>query len=80
MEDKINPIKEDALRAVQAAQTLADLENVRIHYLGKKSALQELLKSLGYAPTTERPRLGALVNDAKVSEFKDKIGEKNFWK
>ena len=65
MEDKIKQLRDEALKAIMGTQTIAALEEARIKYAGKKSDLQELLKSLGSAAPAERPKLGALVNEAK---------------
>ncbi len=54
-----------ALSSVAAAQTLADLDHVRVTVLGKKGTLSEALKSLGQVPAEERPKLGALANEWK---------------
>lgn len=65
MQDKISQIRSAALQTIADSQTLAALDEARIKYTGKKSELQELLKSLGSASPEERPKLGALVNEAK---------------
>jgi phenylalanyl-tRNA synthetase alpha chain len=57
--------KRQAIEAIQATQVLADLEQLRINYLGKKSELTEVLKSLGQLPPDERPLMGQAVNDVK---------------
>ena len=67
MEDKIKQLKEEALKAIGETQTVAALEEARVKYSGKKSELQELLKSLGQAAPEDRPKLGALVNEAKTA-------------
>ena len=65
MEEKIKQIKEDALQVIKEAQSVASLEEVRVRFSGKKSELMEALKLLGTLSPEERPRVGALVNDAK---------------
>jgi phenylalanyl-tRNA synthetase alpha chain len=67
MEDKIRLIKEEALKVINEARTMASLEEARVRYAGKKSELMELLKSLGTLSPDKRPKVGALVNDAKVA-------------
>ncbi len=66
MEDKINKLKEDGLREVAEAENQASLEEIRIRLLGKKSELLGLLRSLGGLSPEDRPRIGALVNQAKT--------------
>lgn len=47
------------------AATTADLEALRVKYLGKKGEVTELLKSLGKLPAEERKAAGAAINDLK---------------
>lgn len=61
LEDK----KRQAIAAIQATQELSGLEQLRVNYLGKKSELTEVLKSLGHLPPEERPLMGQAVNDVK---------------
>ena len=44
---------------------LADLDQLRVRYLGKKGVLTEQLKSLGKLPAEQRPQAGQAINDAK---------------
>ena len=55
----------NALRAIEAAKDLAELDNLRVHYLGKKGEFTALLKSLGQLSDAERPQAGARINEAK---------------
>src|SRR5439155_1240513 len=43
----------------------AELEAVRIRYLGRKGSLTQVVRGLATVPPAERPALGALVNQAK---------------
>ena len=45
--DEITPLKEAALRALQAADTLANLDDVRVQYLGANGQFTGLLKQMG---------------------------------
>jgi phenylalanyl-tRNA synthetase alpha chain len=54
-----------ALQRVAAAAELAQLDEVRVSYLGKQGRLTALLKQLGQLPKEERPAAGQLVNQAK---------------
>lgn len=51
--------------AVEQAQDVKTLEQVRINYLGKSGQLTELLKQLGQIPAEQRPQFGQAVNQAK---------------
>lgn len=54
-----------AEQAIQAAQDLKALDEVRVHYLGKKGVLTEQLKQLGQLPPEERKAAGQVINTAK---------------
>ena len=54
-----------AQEAVNDAQDLRALDDVRVAYLGKKGELTSLLKGLGQLDADQRPRAGALINEAK---------------
>lgn len=75
MQDKITQIENEALRAINEAQSIHSLEDVRIKFLGKKSEFMSLLKSLGTLPPEQRPQIGALINQTKeklVKALRDK--------
>jgi phenylalanyl-tRNA synthetase alpha chain len=55
-----------ALAQVQACASSSALDELRVHWLGKKGQLTEQLKSLGALPAAERPAAGARINEAKV--------------
>ncbi|MHB8624242.1 MAG: phenylalanine--tRNA ligase subunit alpha [Sulfuricaulis sp.] len=63
----------EAEAAVTAATDVVMLEEIRVKYLGKKGALTEQLKGLGKLTPPERPRLGAIVNQAK-EKLQDQLG------
>lgn len=52
---------------IAQAKDLADLDQVRVRYLGKKGLLTEFLKSLGNLSPEERPKAGQAINAAKQS-------------
>jgi len=58
---------ESALAQIARAGTLAELEDIRVGWLGRKGRLTEELKRLGELPAAERPAAGARVNAAKQS-------------
>ena len=64
--EKIKQLQDEALGLIRQAKDLAELDSVRIRFLGKKGELTEVLKSLGSLSPEERPKVGALVNEAKV--------------
>lgn len=64
--EKIKQLQDEALGLIRQAKDLAELDSVRIRFLGKKGELTEVLKSLGSLSPEERPKVGALVNESKV--------------
>lgn len=62
----IDSILNRARTAASEAADLRALDEVRVAYLGKKGELTGLLKSLGGLEPAERPKMGALINDAKL--------------
>ena len=61
----INTLLTQALSQVDNACALAELESVRIDYLGKKGQITSQLKALSQVSPEDRKRLGAEVNAAK---------------
>ena len=51
---------------IAAATDARELDQVRVQYLGKKGELTQVLKGLGQLSATERPKMGAAINGAKV--------------
>ncbi|HON55864.1 MAG TPA: phenylalanine--tRNA ligase subunit alpha [bacterium] len=63
--EKLNIIKETAFREIAEAQDSQMLENLRVKYLGKKSELSNILKSVGNISVEERKTLGMTSNTLK---------------
>lgn len=54
-----------ATSAIEAADEIQKLEEVRVEYLGKKGKITELLKSLGQMDHEQRKEMGQAINRAK---------------
>ncbi len=65
LKSRIETLTGEARTAIARAATVAEVEQQRVHYLGKKGVLTEQLKSLGGLSPEERPRVGQWVNEAK---------------
>lgn len=61
----LDPLVAQAQRAITKSDDLAALEEVRVHWLGRKGVLTEQLKALGSRPPAERPAAGQRINAAK---------------
>ena len=62
---ELESLVETARREIAAADELAALDKLRVHYLGKKGRLTEVLKGLRDLPPERRPEAGQAVNAAK---------------
>ena len=63
--ENLETITSSALAEVESAANAADLDQVRVRFLGKKGELTRLLKGLGKLSAEERPEVGGLINEAK---------------
>lgn len=66
LKEQIDPLKEAALQEFAAAGDLAQLDAVRVKYLGSHGSFTGLLKQLGSLAKEERPAAGKLINEAKA--------------
>ena len=62
---RVDAIAGEAREAIERADSSADLEALRVRFLGRQGALTLLLRSLGTLPAEERPVVGAAANEAK---------------
>jgi phenylalanyl-tRNA synthetase alpha chain len=62
----LSALTAQALVQIGASDSLAELEELRVHWLGRKGVLTEQLKALGGMSAAERPAAGARINVAKV--------------
>ena len=82
MKEQLELIKRNALAALEAAETPAALEELRVKLLGKKGELTAVLKMMGKLSPEERPIMGQMANavraeiEAKLDECKASIGAK----
>lgn len=65
MKEKLEALREQALRELENLHTPKDLEEFRIRVMGKKGSLTEVLRGMGSLPAEERPKVGQLVNQLR---------------
>ena len=65
MKEKLQSIKEEALKAINAADMPEKLNDVRVKFLGKKGELTAVLKGMKNVAPEERPKVGQLVNETR---------------
>jgi len=66
MNEKLNQIKAEALKQIEASTTLDALNDVRVNVLGKKGELTAVLKSMKDVAPEDRPKVGQMVNEARA--------------
>ncbi len=60
--ERIEVLREEALSAVASAGSTADLESVRVRYLGRSAGLTEIKKGIRDLPPEERRGIGGVAN------------------
>ncbi|MGA8744867.1 MAG: phenylalanine--tRNA ligase subunit alpha [Solirubrobacterales bacterium] len=67
MLERIEEIRGEAGAAIGAAGDSAELEELRIRYLGRKAELTAILRGVGGLPAEQRTEVGAAANQARQS-------------
>lgn len=65
MKEKLNNIRNEALKAIEQADTLEKLNDIRIRHLGKKGELTAVLKGMKDVAPEDRPKVGQMVNETR---------------
>ncbi len=79
MKERLEQIKAEAIRQIEASEKLERLNEIRVNYLGKKGELTAVLKGMKDVAAEERPRVGQMVNEAReeiekrLENFKQKM-------
>ena len=58
-------LKNQALASINQTETPADLEHLRVAYLGRKGEINQILKTLASLDPTAKVAMGRLINDVK---------------
>ena len=72
MKEKLQKIKEEAIKSIEQSEDLSKLNDVRVAILGKKGELTAVLKSIKDILPKDRPAFGQLVNEVR-SEIETKL-------
>ena len=67
MEQQLKQIEQQAIAALNEAQTPAALEELRVKLLGKKGELTAVLKQMGGLSPEQRPVMGQLANTVRAN-------------
>jgi len=75
LRDDLQSYLEQARSGIAAASSVAEVDDARIKYLGKKGLISTVLRRVGEVPPPDRPALGKAANDAR-NEVEAAIAEK----
>lgn len=67
MKEQLNSIRLQAEEELSNVGTISELENIRVKYLGKKGELTSVLRGMGSLSSEERPVVGQLANEVRVT-------------
>ena len=71
MREALEQIKQSADTLIAAAASRAEVEELRVRFLGKKGELTAILKQMGKLSAEERPVIGALANEVREAITED---------
>lgn len=66
IEAQLSIVTQQATEDISAARGLDELDQVRVKYLGKKGDLSKVLGGMGKLSAEDRPKVGAIANQAKT--------------
>ena len=75
MKQQLENIRQQAMFALGNASTPAELEEIRVRFLGKKGEVTAVLKQMGKLSAEERPIMGQLANTVR-NEIEEKLDER----
>ena len=67
MKEQLEAIRKGALDSIVGTKAAAELDSLRVKYLGKKGELTAVLKQMGKLSAEERPAMGQLANEVRAA-------------
>ncbi|SFA89608.1 phenylalanyl-tRNA synthetase, alpha subunit [Cohnella sp. OV330] len=67
MKERLEALRVEALAQLQEVADAGRLNDLRVHYLGKKGQLTEILRGMGGLSAEERPVIGQVANDVRAA-------------
>ena len=67
MKEKLQAIREEAMKQIGESDALEKLNEVRVAFLGKKGELTAVLKGMKDVAPQDRPAVGQMVNDTRAA-------------
>lgn len=65
MKERLEALKQEAVEQLGGVADVAQLNDLRVKYLGKKGALTEILRGMGALSAEERPVIGQVANEVR---------------
>ena len=78
LKNSLKQVLEEATKSIKNVSSLSDLESMRVKFLGKKSSLNNLMKSLSNLSPDEKAQAGKDLNDTKKI-INDLLSEKKLY-
>ncbi len=72
--DELKQLQQEATEALQACDSLVELNNKRKKYLGSEGRLREFSSRIGDLPEEKRPEAGRTMNEVK-QQLEEKVGQ-----
>ncbi|PSF36615.1 phenylalanine--tRNA ligase subunit alpha [Aphanothece hegewaldii CCALA 016] len=76
IETELQTLQQEAKSAIAQTDSLDNLEQLRVNYLGKKGKLSLILRGMGQLSAEDRPRIGSLANEVK-EELQSQLDQQN---
>ena len=82
MKEKLLGIKDESMKLLNEVNTIKEIDELKVKYLGKKGELTQILKGMKDLSNEERPVMGALANEVReaieksIEEKKNEINNK----
>ena len=82
MKEKLLGIKDESMKLLNEVNTIKEIDEFKVKYLGKKGELTQILKGMKDLSNEERPVMGALANEVRedieksIEEKKNEINNK----
>ena len=67
MKEQLEAIRKGALDSIVGTKAAAELDALRVKYLGKKGELTAVLKQMGSLSAEERPIMGQMANEVRAA-------------
>lgn len=77
MRERLEKIKNESVYELDNVESMQQLEEIRVKYLGKKGLLTQLLRGMGQLSPEERPIVGQLANEVR-DQINEKLEEKAY--